>query len=139
MSAGMEDFAWPIRVYYEDTDAAGIVYHANYLRFMERARTEWLRALGFEQDAMAAQFGVMFVITRSQLRFLRVARFNQELVVVSHIQRLRGASIEFSQAIAARTGETVCSAHNTVGCVDCATLAPRRIPPPMFEVFKRAH
>jgi len=139
MSDGVGGFAWPIRVYYEDTDAAGIVYHANYLRFMERARTEWLRALGFEQDAVAARFGVMFVITRSALRFMRAARFNQELVVVSRIERLRGASIEFAQVVADRGGETVCNALNTVGCVDCAGLAPRRIPAPLFEVFKRAH
>ena len=130
-----DGFLWPVRVYYEDTDAAGIVYHANYLRFMERARTEWLRALGFEQDALARDHGVVFVITASTLAFKRAARFNDELVVRSTLEALRGASITFAQIITDRHG-TLCTARNVVACVTRASLQPRRIPAHMMEIFK---
>lgn len=131
-----EVFLWPIRVYYEDTDAAGIVYHANYLRFMERARTEWLRALGFEQDALAREHGVVFVITASTLAFKRAARFNDELVVRSRLERLRGASIVFEQTITDHCGSTLCCARNVVACVTSTGLQARRIPAHMMEIFK---
>ena len=133
-----DSFNWPVRVYYEDTDAAGIVYHANYLRFMERARTEWLRVLGFEQDVLAATAGVVFVITGSVLKFVRAARFNDELLVVSTLERLGGASMAMVQAITDTSGRTVCSATNTVACVDHQTLQPRRLPADMLRVFKGA-
>lgn len=126
--AKMSGASWPIRVYYEDTDAAGIVYHANYLRFMERARTEWLRDLGFEQDALAHEDGVAFVVTRTDVRYLRPARFNEELVVTTTLERLRGASMELAQRIAVVSGETVCTARVDVACVDPRALKPRRIP-----------
>jgi len=74
-------FEWPVRVYYEDTDAGGVVYHAQYLKYMERARTEWLRAAGVEQDALLAEQGVVFAVTRIDLRYLRPARFNEALMV----------------------------------------------------------
>jgi acyl-CoA thioester hydrolase len=131
-----DGFRWPVRVYYEDTDAAGIVYHANYLRFMERARTEWLRALGFEQDAVAREYGVVFVITASTLAFKRAARFNDELVVGSHLEALRGASLTFAQTITDKLGDIICTAHNVVACVTHISLQPRRIPAPMMEIFK---
>jgi hypothetical protein len=70
-------FDWPVRVYYEDTDAAGVVFYANYLRFMERGRTEWLRALGFEQDQLRAEQGVVFAVTAVDLKYLTPARFNE--------------------------------------------------------------
>lgn len=129
-------FLWPVRVYYEDTDAAGIVYHANYLRFMERARTEWLRALGFEQDALAREHGVVFVITEATLGFKRAARFNDELVVRSTLEALRGASLDFAQTISDQLGNTLCTARNVVACVTCVSLQPRRIPAFMMEIFK---
>ena len=127
---------WPVRVYYEDTDAAGIVYHANYLKFMERARTEWLRALGFEQDTLAREQGVVFVIIESALAFKRAARFNDELVVRSTLERLRGATIDFAQAVTDQAGNVFCSARNVVACVTAGNLQPRRIPAHMMEIFK---
>ncbi len=129
-------FLWPVRVYYEDTDAAGIVYHANYLRFMERARTEWLRALGFEQDTLAREHGVVFVITESTLAFKRAARFNDELVVRSMLERIRGASIEFAQSVNDHLGSTLCTARNVVACVTSTSLQPRRIPAHMMRIFQ---
>jgi acyl-CoA thioester hydrolase len=134
-----QPFTWPVRIYYEDTDAAGIVYHANYLRFMERARTEWLRALGFEQDRLSQDLKVVFVITRSDLRYQRAARFNEELRVVTRLERLRGASIDFEQVVINAPGVVICTAHNSVACVDAQTLRPRRIPPHMMQVFDGTH
>ena len=131
-------FSWPVRVYYEDTDAAGIVYHANYLRFMERGRTEWLRSLGFEQGQVRAEEGVVFVITRADVAYLSAARFDQELVVVSTLERVRRASMTFDQRIEDKTGRTVCRATNTIACVEAASLVPRRIPAHMMKVLDRA-
>ena len=78
-------FLWPIRVYYEDTDAGGVVYHANYLKFMERARSEWLRSLGIEQDELREQNGVIFAILSAQVDYLLPAKFNDELLVSSEV------------------------------------------------------
>lgn len=134
----MQSFTWPVRVYFEDTDAAGIVYHANYLRFMERARTEWLRALGFEQDEVRRRDGVVFVITHSDVTYHAPARFNQELLVTSVLERLRRASLTFTQRIADRDGRAIASALNAIACVDAETMTPRRIPAPMLGAFERA-
>lgn len=130
--------AWRVRVYYEDTDAAGIVYHANYLRFMERARTEWLRDLGYEQTGLRATDGVLFVITHADVRFLHPARFDQELLVTTVLERLRRASMIIHQRIEDDSGRGICEAANTVACVDAATLTPHRIPAHMTKVFDRA-
>jgi len=132
-------FAWPVRVYYEDTDAGGIVYHANYLKFMERARTEWLRALGFEQDELSRRHGVLFVITRADLEFLRAARFNDALTMDTALVALRGASLDLRQQVLDGAGTVLCRAVNSVACVDGASLKPRRLPAHMTRVFKGAH
>lgn len=129
-------FAWPVRVYYEDTDAAGIVYHARYLHFMERARTEWLRALGFEQDRLWREARVAFVVHRTDVRYLKAVRFNEELRVVSRLDRLGGASIAFHQVVERPHGEAVCEGFNTVACVDADTFRPRRVPDNMMGVFR---
>ena len=94
-------FFWPVRVYYEDTDCGGVVYYANYLRFMERARTEWLRALGFEQDVLATQHGVIFAVRSVALDFIRPARFNDLLRVGAGVVERRAASLTFAQEVAA--------------------------------------
>lgn len=131
-----ERFEWPVRVYYEDTDAAGIVYHANYLRFMERARTEWLRALGFEQDALWREDGVAFVVHRADVRYQRAVRFNEELLVTSGLERLGGASLVFEQIVADAQGAAVCTGVNTVACVEAGSFRPRRIPAHMMRIFR---
>lgn len=130
--------AWRVRVYYEDTDAAGIVYHANYLRFMERARTEWLRGLGYEQARLRATEGVLFVITHADVNFLHPARFDQELLITTVLERLRRASMSLHQRIEDSTGRAICTAENTIACVDAATLAPHRIPAHLTKVFDSA-
>jgi len=131
-----ERFEWPLRVYYEDTDAAGIVYHANYLHFMERARTEWLRALGFEQDTLFRDHRVAFVVHRTDVRYLLAVRFNEELLAISSLERLGGASIVFRQVIENAAGEQVCIGTNKVACVEAGTFRPRRIPAHMMRVLR---
>ena len=132
-------FTWPVRVYYEDTDAAGIVYHANYLRFMERGRTEWLRELGYEQDALSRDRNIVFVVTRSDLRYLRATRYNEELRVVTALERLRAASFEMAQEIDDVCGKVVCRGRIGVACVEAQSLRPARIPADLWRVFEGAY
>ena len=122
-------FRFPIRVYYEDTDAGGVVYYANYLRFMERARTEWLRSLGFEQDSLMRDSGVVFAVSRAEVDYLKPARFNDSLVVVSEVVELRKASITFGQEVRRAADETVLAKGRIrVVCADAARFRPTAIP-----------
>ncbi|MEO5354842.1 MAG: tol-pal system-associated acyl-CoA thioesterase [Magnetococcus sp. XQGC-1] len=92
-------FLWPIRVYYEETDAGGVVYHSQYLNFMERARTEWLRHLGFGQEQLAREAGLLFAVTRMEIQFLAPARLDDTLTVSVSLQEKRQASLIMQQAI----------------------------------------
>jgi acyl-CoA thioester hydrolase len=131
----MREFQLAIRVYYEDTDAAGIVYHANYLKYMERARTEWLRDAGFEQDDLARRFGIAFVVRDAKLDFVRAARFNDEIVSVCRPTRVGRATVEFAQTV--MLGETpLCLGEIRVGCVDFRAMAARRIPDEIYLRIK---
>ncbi len=133
------EFLWPVRVYYEDTDAGGVVYYANYLRFMERARTEWLRALGFEQDRLAAE-GVLFMVARIAVDYLAPARFNDRLDVGVRLERLARASFELSQTVCGPpAGRTLCRGHVRIACVHSQTLKPRAIPPAIRQEVTREH
>ncbi|HEY7744509.1 MAG TPA: tol-pal system-associated acyl-CoA thioesterase [Burkholderiales bacterium] len=120
-------FTWPVRVYYEDTDLGGVVYYANYLKFMERARTEWLRALGFEQTALAREHGVVFVVSSIAIEYLRPAAFNDELAVTVELETLGAAQIVLKQTVA-RAGKPLAAASVRIGCVNPATFRPVRIP-----------
>ena len=123
----MSVFSFGLRVYYEDTDAAGIVYYANYLRFMERARTEWLEALGFPLAAFEAAHGVMFAVVRAEIDFLRPARLNDRLDVTVAPRALRGARLEVAQEIH-RGDEPLVRGLIVLACVDVARFRPARIP-----------
>ncbi|MGZ8244830.1 tol-pal system-associated acyl-CoA thioesterase, partial [Methylomagnum sp.] len=114
-------FRWPIRVYYEDTDAGGLVYHANYVRFMERARTERLRAHGFELDGLQRDHGIMFVVRSMALDFLKPARFNESLWVTADIEETRAASIYFRQAVLRGEDEILCQAKVRVVSISAET------------------
>ena len=117
-----------IRVYLEDTDAGGIVYHASYLRFLERVRTEWLRATGLDQTRTFAD-DLSFVVHSMNLRFLRPARLDDVLVVSCHVHLVRAASLIASQRVVVEaTGETCCTAEVTVACISLATHRARRLP-----------
>ncbi|WP_417347597.1 tol-pal system-associated acyl-CoA thioesterase [Ferrimonas sp.] len=120
-------FHWPVRVYYSDTDAGGVVYHANYLNFFEHARSEMLREKGFEQDELA-QSGVLFVVRNMAIDFVRPARFNQALTVVTEVTKLAGASMVFSQSLEDSEGSCYCRAQVTVVCIDSEAFKPRPIP-----------
>lgn len=124
----MKEFVWPLRVYYEDTDSGGVVYYANYLKFLERARTEWLRSLGFEQDKLASEDGVIFAVRSVQIDYLKPARFNDPLQVTSVVDEQRNASITFRQRVQRAEAETLCTALVKVACLDSRTFRPRPLP-----------
>ena len=123
----MKLFDWSVRVYYEDTDSGGVVYHANYLRFMERARTEWLRALGFEQDQLKAEENLLFAVHSMSLNYRRPARFNDALLIRSRLEKASGASMQFEQTIY-RDEELLCDATVRIACLDVETFRPKPIP-----------
>lgn len=120
-------FVWPIRVYYEDTDSGGVVYHSNYLNFMERARTEWLRALGFEQTALKNELGMLFVVHSMHIAFKSPAYFNDMLAVQNQLVKAGHGSIEFLQTIV-RNGQVLLEAKVKLACVDAASFKPQGIP-----------
>ena len=121
-------FVWPVRVYWEDTDAGGIVYYANFLRFMERARTEWLRALGCDQARMRARHRLQFVVVRTNVEFRRPGRFDDRLAVDVRLLECRRASIKLAQHVRNAERELLCQAEVKVGCVDIESFRPRGIP-----------
>ncbi|MCC6202679.1 MAG: tol-pal system-associated acyl-CoA thioesterase [Gammaproteobacteria bacterium] len=125
----------PLRVYYEDTDAGGVVYHAGYLRFMERGRTEWLRTLGFEQRRLAQEQGLLFTLRRMEIDFMMPARLDAELVVATRVQRLRPASIEFEQLVQDPQGNDLCRAIVLCACVEATRFRPTGIPQSIAEAI----
>ena len=126
------------RSYYEDTDLCGVVYHANYLRFMERARTEWLRALGFEQDALRDKLSIQFVVVEAKLAFRRPARFNDELTVTAAVREIGRASILFEQDIRSMGADTeVCTGEIRVACIDSRGFKPKALPPELLTELDR--
>ncbi|MDH3693753.1 MAG: YbgC/FadM family acyl-CoA thioesterase [Gammaproteobacteria bacterium] len=127
-------FEHPLRVYYEDTDAAGIVYHANYLRYMERARTVWLSSLGVEIDQLVKQYAVLFAVRSLNVQYLRPARLNNHLIATVWPERLGGASLELDQRVF-HEGELLTSAHVKLACVDAITLLPKPWPQVLHELF----
>jgi acyl-CoA thioester hydrolase len=129
------NFSIKFRVYWEDTDAGGVVYYANYLKFMERCRTEWLRALGVDQHRMRVERQLQFAVVDMQVRFLRPAVLDDEVVVTAELQRLTGATIEFKQAVYRGDSQLV-SAGTRVACLDSATLKPRAIPKDLFQEWR---
>lgn len=146
-------FSWRLRVYWEDTDAGGIVFYANYLKFFERSRTEWLRSLGIEQQSLKDNTGCMFVVSETNVRYLRPSRLDDELVVTASLVEagrasliirqqvlLKAAHSDFSTAnpasqpmsgavhASASTGALLCEGTIRIGWVDASTLQPKRIP-----------
>jgi acyl-CoA thioester hydrolase len=132
-------FEWPVRVYYEDTDTGGVVYYANYLKYLERARTEWLRDLGFGQDALMRDSGILFAVRRVEIDYLLPARLDDELVVELEIGSASKASLTFVQRIV-RAPDTVLSrATVKVACLDSDRFRPTAIPANIREKLKHAH
>lgn len=125
-------FKWPVRVYYEDTDAQAVVYYANYFRFLERARTEWLRALGVDQVKMLNDQRQIFVVASTHANFIAPARFNDELIVTAALARLTRASFEIDQKIF-RGNELLLEGGVKVALLDADTMKPQRVPKTLFE------
>ncbi|MDN5872983.1 MAG: tol-pal system-associated acyl-CoA thioesterase [Sinobacteraceae bacterium] len=119
----------PLRVYYEDTDASGVVYHATYLRYFERARTEWLRSLGFEHHELMKCFGIAFTLASINVEFLRPARLDDALTVDAEIGRIKRASLDFVQHIHRKADATLlCRARARIACVEMARFRPCALP-----------
>ncbi|WP_374659801.1 tol-pal system-associated acyl-CoA thioesterase [Inhella sp.] len=133
MSEAASTFRLALRVYYEDTDAGGVVYYANYLRFLERARTEWLRQLGCAREELRAECGWLFVVRRVEADYLRPARLDDLLTVHARVVETRGASLVFKQWITHEAGHELMHARVQVACVDAQHFRPQRLPRPLLE------
>jgi len=136
-------FRWPARVYWEDTDGGAIVYYANYLRFLERARTEWLRQLGPSQAELARDPGILFAVVNIQVDYLAPARLDDELEITCEPRRQGAAALLFAQRIfhagtvdAARSRGALLEAQVRVACVDAASLRPRRLPDFLLDAVR---
>ena len=154
-------FIWPVRIYYEDTDCGGVVYYANYLKYMERARSEWLRGLGFEQDVLMERYGIVFAVQSAQLQFLRPGRFNDLLYVGTAEMRRGRASLTFAQSVVRAAGEAearaflesprapvlrgeagaepLCKGVIKVACLTTPGMRPSRIPREIATELRREH
>ncbi|MGD8587935.1 MAG: tol-pal system-associated acyl-CoA thioesterase [Chromatiales bacterium] len=130
----MSEFVWPVRVYYEDTDTAGVVYYANYLKFLERARTEWLRRLGFEQDRLMQEYGIVFAVRQVELGYHRPAHFNEMLEVSARIAHRGKASLTFHQEVRRQQDHTLlCSGQIKIACLKRDEMRPTPIPSHLLQ------
>ncbi len=127
-------FSWPVRVYWEDTDAGGVVYYANYLKFMERARSEWLRAFGFEQDVLRDEAGVVFVVRRVEIDYRSPARFNDALDVSVGLHEAGRASLVVRQELM-RGSACLAEAVVTLACVDAVNFKPVKMPATILQAL----
>ena len=127
-------FTWRTRVYWEDTDAGGIVFYANYLKFFERARTEWLRSLGIEQSRLREEAGGMFIVAETTIRYRAPARLDDELLVTARLEKATGASLIIAQQ-ALKGTNSLCYGTIRIGWVDAATLRPGRIPAAVLQAL----
>jgi acyl-CoA thioester hydrolase len=131
------EFVWPLRVYYEDTDAAGVVYYANYLKFMERARTEWVRRRGLDQTTLRYEHGIVFAVSRLVIDYRRPARLDDSLRVGVRLTKLGRASFLLEQRILRASRDLLCRADVRLACVAAQTLKPRAIPKVVASELKR--
>jgi len=138
----MKPYVWQARVYYEDTDAGGVVYYANYLKFMERARTEWLRDMGVEQDSLAKEWNVLFAVRSVNIEYKKPARFNDALGVTVVPHALKPASISFKQDInhvKEKEGDEdslLTTSEVNVVCLSAEDFSPTPIPKPLFKIIQ---
>src|SRR5450830_682695 len=147
VNSSADAFAWPVRVYYEDTDTGGVVFYVNYLKFFERARTEWLRALGYSQQALAESSGLIFVVKNTTVDYFAPARLDDELKLTVVVEQFRNASLAFvqeawriekrSQGTLQGTEQTLLARGRiTIVCVNAASFRPQAIPEEMLARFK---
>ncbi len=138
-----KEFSWPVRVYYEDTDSGGVVYYVNYLKFMERARTELLRAIGFEQDLLQQELGLLFAVRSASIEYIKPARFNDELQVLTSISSLRKASMVFKQSVVLSSSEQspllLAAAEIKIACLHAEKFSPCGIPKTIIEKISQEY
>jgi acyl-CoA thioester hydrolase len=127
-----KNFTWPVRVYFEDTDVGGVVYYANYLRFLERARSEWLRSMGFDQSRMMQDSGLGFAVRSVAAEYLKPARLDDELRVTCRIKMLGRAQVIFEQSVE-RGGETLLTATVRLACMDLARGRAAAVPTDIYD------
>jgi acyl-CoA thioester hydrolase len=132
--SSVSQFSWPTRVYWEDTDGGGVVYYANHLKFLERARTEWLRSLGFVQTELAKDPGIIFVVASLSIDYRRPARLDDSLVVTCEYQQDGAACMRFAQRIY-RGEEIIAEASLRVACLDAQSFRPKRLPAALLNAF----
>ena len=134
----MNSFIWPLRVYWEDTDAGGIVFYANYLKFFERARTEWFRSLGYSQQELKEKTGCMFIVNQTQLKYLHPAVLDDELHISAHVIEVRGASLVIEQSAfkispVSQKHTPLCKGTIKIAWVQVGSLKPSRIPQDILQ------
>jgi len=136
----MQEYCLSVRVYYEDTDCGGVVYYANYLKFMERARTEWLRNVGYEQDELARNWNIIFVVKSVSIEYQRPAHFNDLLNVTAQVKETTRTSITFNQETSRNSSENqlLTSAEVKIVCLDINTLRPKAIPQELLKNIDHA-
>lgn len=130
-------FNIPVRIYWEDTDAGGIVYHANYLRYMERARSDWLRAIGIDQNVMQMELGCNFVVVSSMINFRQPAKLNDDLTVTASVTEASKASFWFDQTVS-RDGQLLVDAKVRAACINANTYRPMRVPNDIYDLLLTA-
>jgi len=131
-------FSHPVRVYWEDTDAGGVVFYANYLKFFERARTEWLRTLGFGQQQLHKEQGLLFVVTDTELQYREPARLDDELIITVALANASRTTLTLAQA-ALCGARVLAESRITLACVAAASFRPRRLPPPILDALASEH
>lgn len=134
-------FSWPVRVYYEDTDAGGIVFYANYLKFFERARTEWLRAAGISQQQLSNETGCIFVVKNSSIDYHSPAKLDDRLEISVQIQKLGRASVVFTQeawCVDHREPVRLCTGSVRVGCIEKISMRPAQMPADVYRKINSA-
>ena len=139
MHESVVPFGFSVRVYWEDTDAGGIVFYANYLKFFERARTEWLRSLGIGQQQLLESTGAMFVVAQTNVRYLRPARLDDELIVTANVIETGRASLTVLQQVLLKTEQTktvLCEGTVRIGWVNAHSLQPQRIPAALLDSLR---
>ena len=138
MAGAMTPFVWPVRTYWEDTDAGGIVYYANYLKFMERARTEWLRSIGIDQVRMKEEHGLIFVVVDVEAHYRKPARYGDQLQVTCKVRETTRASITLDQEVYREDvgGELLLDGRVRAACLDALKYRPRPLPPQLWTQIK---
>ncbi len=135
----LRTFSWPARIYYEDTDASGVVYHANYLRYFERCRTEWLRAVGFSQERLKNELSVAFTIADLNVKYLVPARLDDEIEIRLSLAHVGRASLRFEQSIRRRADEEILATGQfRAACVDMRAFKPCAVPPAVLKEIQSA-